>query len=275
MKKTKRISALLLALVMALSIIAVLTGCGDSTPSSEDFDFGVIRFNSKEFDAAQQQSLLIGDNLRIGQHSAADIIEPMFFGQAVMEGPYADYAFLVSQNGEFWANVNRIEAEFFISQASEGSYADDLVFFQEYIQGGGLVRNFHFWNGSENLINQIPGVEDEDDERDFRFYDVLKVVWDISEFARTQAEDPVTGINSFAEPTPEVDEDVDAFGGGLVKFGLQTRNEAIEDHTFMFNWHSVTIYVYDLDLHQSFVDQAVAARGFDVSSNTEGRVRQA
>jgi len=300
--KTRKILALLLALAMVFSMGLIMTACdddnGDDTsngnedngngggngndydtpidfPDSASFDFAVIEFNEREFTLPMAARRNIGDNLDRNPHDAADIIKLAFFQQATIdaEGPYADYAFLVSQNGEFWSNISRIEADFFLSGASEDAEAEHLGFFQVYIQGGGLgVPPWDFWNTSadeDNLINQIPGVADEDVDRGFEFGDIMTAVWDITEFGRDRYR--------FSDPPEEIpndneDEDDETMGFGVLKFGLQTGNDDIEDHRFGFHWHDVRIFVYDLELFNEFVEQVSEIRGFGPSPNTEGKV---
>jgi hypothetical protein len=320
MKLTKKITAIMLAAAMVFTFAACGGGdetpttpaaSGDTTPAtttagssgndepivlpnSASFDFGVIEFNERVFEAQMKNPLLLGDNITAAGKGNEDIVKPAFFKEAELNGEFEEHAFLISQNGEFWTNIDRIEAEFYISGIAKEAdcqtaqkclcvdedgeplkipcmpQADFLTFFQWYIQGGGLMSGFPFEHGGadDNTIETIPGVADGDKE--FTFGDVMKIKWDFAEFAEWMGED--FGEDVYASPAKMVGEE--ERGGGVLKFGLQTNNEDVEDWDFKFHWVDVKIYVYDLEAYNGFVDQVTEIRGSGPSANTAGKVIQ-
>ena len=244
-------------------------------PNFEDsvfVDFGVMAFNHRNFTIPYGETINIGGNMGPTEGGegggASDAIrligfqgytepkdedgEPAGFN----DGLDSTWQILISQNGEFWENIARIEASFYLEGEGE---AEDIVNVEPFYQGGGL------WNANwRNTGNNLLRAFDEDNGGDgFRWGLEMTVVWDIPWFINDSVVEKGLDRELFSSPpvlTDPENENSDKKGGGLLKFGLQLKNEnpLAEDISARIVWTDVKIFVYDLDLfmqHVNFVTE--------------------
>jgi len=185
----------------------------------------------------------------------------------------ADHGLLISQNGDFWENISKIEASFSFEGICDIVKPEDIGFIQEYIQGGGL-SNWKWWNGSENFIENYLN---DNDAESYVWGDTMTVTWDIDKFKEEHGS-TADGEYVFGEKPKmatvissgkEIEEER---GGGLIKFGLQIGSDEFDDITVKINWDDVKIYVRDLDKFYDYVDQVAEIRGQGMSESAKGKV---
>ncbi|MCL2070692.1 MAG: hypothetical protein FWH07_00460 [Oscillospiraceae bacterium] len=256
--------------------------------SEDDFvnepfvDFAVMAFNQREFTIPAGMNINIGGNNGPGSGEgggASDAIRIVGFqGYREPDGGFPDgldstWQDLISQNGEFWENVERIEAEFYFEGV--GGIESEAISNVEVFMQGGALWSHDWWNTGDNLLKQF----DEDNGGDgFHWGDRMTAVWDIPFYVEHRVENVGRDRELFSSPPvpkdPE-DEESDKEGGGILKFGLQVKTDSpVNDITARIIWTDVTIYVYDLDLFNEFVAEVTATTGIEMSPGAIDRVVQ-
>jgi hypothetical protein len=318
MKSISKFRGKILATLVAFSLVLSLTACGGngngdngttttadpgssnetSSPgdtSSDDtgvrpteradvFDFGVIRFNSKEVTIDPLTANNLGSNPGgVGY----DIIRIAGFqgiptnNWVCEDDPDAEFTTIVSQNGEFWANVSRIEAYFYFDSENDEPIPTNV---QRFAQTGGLIGFGGFDHmAAPNLLTEFDNEDGSEGGYTFGTDCVFKAVWDIDNFAEFFGSG-VSGVHNpegeylFDSPGIDVnaddpDKDPEFVGGGVNQFGIIVQNEDIDNEmTFTFNWTGITIYVKDLELYNKHVAAVEEALGYSPSANTANRV---
>jgi len=335
MKLTKRILALLIAFTMVFAMAAcgennTSNGSGDTTsapendgnngdstdetpapnlnlvlPEYEDFDFGVFSFNATEFEFIQGTRTLLGDNLNV-EHGGEEAVKLAGFQGYEKpddgfpgDDPDGEFQTLISQNGKFWSNIAKIEAEFFFSGV-DGTEAEDIANAEMYAMGG-YHSGWKWWASGtgSNMISEYDearcekheGVEEIDeeegcDECGFQFGYILKAVWDMSVIKEEVGKDANDQSKDIFDMEPEPvseEEGADIAGGGVSKFGVMLNVNtsgdreinSIENVPAKIHWTDVKIYVYDYDLFMEFVEEVEEKMGKKMSENTKDRVIEA
>jgi hypothetical protein len=180
------------------------------------------------------------------------------------------------QNGEFWENISRIEANFFIE--GEGVADEAITNLELYMLGGGLIG---FAWGQTN-VNELEQFSEEYDGDGFDWGNVFAVTWDVDEYKRrfgsnVQPQHNPDGEYKFDNTPVNVgtEDEPNYIGGGINHFGFQLKNDAFEDLEITVNWTDVVFYVHDVDLFMEHVEMVTEETGVTMSANTEGRVRKA
>ncbi|MCL1903308.1 MAG: hypothetical protein FWF94_02685 [Oscillospiraceae bacterium] len=303
MKLSKRILAVLLAAAMLFALAAcgekdpaTNNGASDTEPAANDnvddnqpepvedddfepstfVDFAVMSFNNREFTIPAGTDIKAGDNMN-ANHGAADAIRIIGFqGHGEPEGGFADgtdstWQILISQNGEFWENIERIEAEFYLEGKGDVE-AENISNVEKFYQGGALW-SFAWYNDGDNMLAEFS----EDNGGDgFHWGNRMKAVWDFPSFVDLHVNDKGLSREDFAmPPTPEDPEDdaSDKLGGGVNKFGLQIQTDnPVDDISARIIWTDVKIYVRDLDLFKRFVDEVTEVTGVEMSEGAMNSV---
>ena len=255
-------------------------------PESEEFDFGVVAFSSREFQIPAGTDIKVGGNMDNEGGGAEDAIRIVGFqGYAEPAGGYPDgssnmWQHLISQNGEFWENISRIEADFFLEGLNDFE-PEEISMIETFIQGGGLLG--HKWsNSGYNMLWDFDPDNDEyyDTERGadgFKWGHVLTAVWDIDAW-KVKMSDEMGEKFDTNFPLPATLEDPakpdgKKLGGGVLKFGLMVKTDNIlDDVDAKISWTDVTFYVYDLELFNKFVKEVEEETGKTMSENAVGRV---
>ncbi|MDR0196941.1 MAG: hypothetical protein LBI36_01795 [Oscillospiraceae bacterium] len=237
-------------------------GTGSSVVSDAAFEFVVFQFNNREFSIRADGRMMLGDNMDSKVNTAKDAVRQAFQQEDDFnsESPYLEHEFLVFQNGEFWSNIDRIEAGFYLEfiecvsddliEAEEA--AIDVGFIQEYIQLGGAV-DWYFTSDEVNLVKQY-----EEEGWGFGPDYVMTFAWPINE---VWSENGTLGKGDLGEN--------DDKGGGVLKFGLQIGNDGIEELKLKIVWTDVEVFVYDLDVFNDYVEQVTAINGVALPSGAK------
>jgi hypothetical protein len=313
MKSTKRLLAMLVAMAMVFAVAAcssedvppVNDDVVAETPSDEGNDvidepvdeiilpdvemvefinFGVMAFNHREFTIPARTNIKVGGNMgpRPGGEGggASDAIRIVGFqGYPEPEDGFNDgldstWQILISQNGPFWENIDRIEAGFYLEGVG-GLDAEEISNVEVFMQGGGLW-SYDWVNPGYNLLNQF---SEENGGNGFHWGNEMTAVWSVPDFIQDRVEVGGRDRELFGSPpvpdNPE-DEESDKNGGGISKFGLiiETDNP-INDIDAKIIWTSVTIYVYDIDLFMEFVAEVEEITEIVMSEGAIDRVRLA
>jgi len=254
------------------------------TQVQESIDFGVISFNSGEVTIPAASPRNLGSNPGGVGYRVVRIAG--FQGQPVggwvcEDDPDGEFSTIISQNGKFWENIDRIEGTFYFDSDNEEPIPANV---QPVAQGGGLIA----WSGWDyiggltgNLLSEFDTEDGSEGGYTFGTDCVFKVVWDIGKFANANG----SAVDSTHNPdgkylfdSEPIDvsgegEDPSFLGGGINQFGITVQNNSpIDELTFTFNWTGVTIYVKDLDLFNEFVEEVEEALGY--KSNGIGKVVQ-
>ncbi|MCL1831630.1 MAG: hypothetical protein FWG45_01810 [Oscillospiraceae bacterium] len=259
------------------------------TERIDAIDFGVIRFNSEEITIAEGSANNIGSNppgvgynvIRIagfyGNSKAEDFSLP--------EDPERQHATIVSQNGEFWENISKIEGYFYFESENEEPVPDNVQLFAQ----AGLVLAVAGWdhgkNWGGNLLTEFDNEDTASEEPGYVFGPecVFKAVWDIDDFKKAYG----TAVHATFNPDGEYKFDQKPFdanegtgsdanyvGGGVNQFGFMLQNpDDDEVMTLTVVWTGVTIYVHDMDLYEKHVQEVEDALGY--KPNGLGEVKQA
>jgi hypothetical protein len=256
-------------------------------PSDEpqgSFDFGAIRFSSTDFVLEYDTFFMVGGNPQQGSGASA-IRLAGFVGTAPDSWLQSDanpfrnepqnrtWANLISQNGEFWENISRIETALVLESSGN---AEDIGHMEGFMLGGGLTG--FTWHQSG--INEIY-----DRGYDFAWGNTIRLTWDIDDFKemhgrRVNSHNP-EGDYVFDLPANDIAEAYDeplVIGGGLNSFGFRIRNDCIDSNiSVRINWTDVVIYVHCMTTYNAHLSKLAAITGghFAPSANTEGRVRLA
>ena len=248
-------------------------------PESDEFDFLAIAFNNRAFEVPAGGDIKVGGNMNGEGGGAEDGIKILGFqgytkpddGYPVDDDPDGEWLTLVSQNGEFWANIARIEADFFL-EGLNGFESEEISNVETFFQGGGLA-SWNFLNSGENLLWEF---DEENGGDGFKWGLVMKAVWDVGKFKEELTEEQQESFGQAATLVDPDDESSDKKGGGVNKFGLMIKTDnVLEDVTAKISWTDVKIYVHDLELFNSFIEELEEITGKSMSANTEGRVIQA
>jgi len=235
---------------------------------AKDFDFVVMQFNCREFVTKPGGSVLVGDNYTATKKGEW-ILSPNIgrdatiqaFQQPLPDDPYFANRFMINQNGDFWQSVDRIEASFYVEDATGAAAIEDVTYMQAYIQMGGLSKEkaWRFYpeeaNGESapNLIQQFPEGEYALDSAH-----VMTVTWDIKSAMES------CGTLDAGDPDAE-----DGKGGGVHKFGVQIGDEGIDEKTLKICWTDVTIYVKDKAKFDEYVAKVSEVNGAAMPSDAK------
>ncbi|MCL1788815.1 MAG: hypothetical protein FWG33_00475, partial [Oscillospiraceae bacterium] len=219
---------------------------GDVYEGETFVDFAVMAFNNREFTIPAATDIKVGDNMNAG-HGAEDAIRIVGFqGYGEPEGGFPDgsdstWQILVSQNGLFWDNIERIEAEFYLEGVGDLE-AENISNVEMFYQGGALW-NFAWYNDGENMIAEFS--EDNGGEG-FHWGDRMTAIWNFPAFVDLHVNEKGLDREQFIQPpTPEDPdkEDSDKKGGGINKFGLQIQTDnPVDDIVVRIIWTDVKIY---------------------------------
>jgi hypothetical protein len=269
---------------------ATTGGNGDENPpEGETFDFGVIAFRSREMRIPSSNDVKIGGNMgpntgwgNEGGGASCAIRIFGFQGFARPTDGFPDYGFgdyqdedgvyqtLLSQNGPFWENIDKITASFFLDGDEDG--AGEIGFIETFIQHGPLGSWEFRADTGINLIETV--VDPEDDDDNFEWGMVMDAVWDFQDFRERHGtvtvwcEETESEVEKYILDIP-VDEDGE--GGGILKFGLMIENmDVIEMYlSAKIFFTDVKIYVYDLEEFFDYVAQVAEVTKLDYSDMTD------
>jgi hypothetical protein len=295
--KTRKLLAILTAVAMLFSLSA-MTGCnennpnttgtttggtGDGTPSDgegeekfaeyQDFDFGFVKFTDGEFLIEAGADIKVGGNLNEARDNkdegggASDSIRIAGFqGYTSSDGypddPEANFLTLISQNGEFWDNVSKIEASFYIVSDSDESSPLDITNVEAFYQGG-RDAGYDFRMFGENLLEQHGDHECGEDDCEgedcnkcgFQFGDIMDIVWDFDKYKEDVTERQ--SKDTFANPPVESEPGNGNWGGGGInKFGITIKNESfINDFKGKIFFTEVKVYVHDKEAVMEWIEK--------------------
>ena len=241
-----------------------------------DFDFAVIAFQARDFTIAPGMDIKIGGNMgpREGGEGggATDAIRIVGFqgyanpldGDKYPSGCVADWGTLISQNGPFWNNISHIEGTFYFA-GREGSEAEEITNTETFFQGGALL-GYDFVNSGENLLSQF---DEELGGGGLHWGNLITAKWDVQAFRKRMVSNfSEEEFDSPALPVDPDDESSDREGGGVLKFGLQVKNDNVLDDVYgRIVWTDVKIYVFDKDLFMEYVEEVFERTGKEMSDN--------
>lgn len=279
------------------------TGTGEPLPEYEEaFDFAVLSFNSIGVTIPKMGSINVGGNMN---QQGGGVIRSVGFqgfprptcpaeraeddecdgecgtcGYDCEEDPDGLWSTLISQNGEFWENISKIQASFFLS--GEGVADEIITNVERYMLAGGLLSNA-WWQSN---INEIEQFSEEYGGNGFEWGLIIDLEWDIDEYKDTVGSNRVIPHNPDGEyifdrapiniNADDPDSDPSYLGAGVGHFGFQMRNEDNNnDVVITVHWTDAVIYVHDMDLFNEHVEMVTETTGRTMSANTAGRVRQA
>ncbi|MDR0222652.1 MAG: hypothetical protein LBI38_03830 [Oscillospiraceae bacterium] len=246
------------------------------------FDFGVLKFTSMEFTVDPFRNFCIGENVG-DEKSPSDArfgIQAPLQQTANMDGDNASRnpdGFIISENGDFWYNIDRIEAKFYIEDKGSEiqSKPEHYGYIQPYIQIGGgpeVGTKWEWWSpgqdGDTTQVNlaHIGGDIDSDILPDFGKDNVISITWNVSDAYRYWGETRgIPGDTSGEEWTA---------GNGLQKFGIQFgRSDDFFDEKdveldLYVGWVDVEIFVKDMDKYNEYVEKC-AELGFTADSDVK------
>jgi hypothetical protein len=171
----------------------------------QNFDFGAISFNAHDF--------------YIHEFTTTNISE--------------GWLDIASVDNDFWRNIVRIEADFFLESIDNAS-AEDISNIMTFVRGG-ASNSWAFEAESDNLLNSF--------NDGFDWGDTVIATWYIVDFVRNHNSE-------------------------ISYFGLLVGNNGFDELLTGIRWTDVRIYVNDLNLFNSHV----SATGRIPSANTAGRV---
>jgi len=202
-KLTKTLIAMFVCAAMAFSLTACTDPTTPTTPTnnqssnpnpsengppteSDDlkvhdfFEFGTMRFSTGSFEIKNDMAVNVGGNTGSTGGRENLIRLTGFKGDPVAdwadaEDPDSQWTTLVSQNGEFWENISKIEATFFVT--SDDSPAALTNVSHWFIPGG--VYGFGWEDPGSNLLTQFDAVEDDDKGFVWGPSTAMTAVWDI------------------------------------------------------------------------------------------------
>jgi len=233
------------------------------TTTSSEFDFVVIQFNERTFQYSEEGTLSIcwGEDIKhkLANGSIDAIAIPFQQKYNPYDIPihYTERENLSFKNGLFWNNISHITADFYIAGADNQTNIGDIESIMPYVQLGSFVGNSA--EKSDTLLSWGTGYNG----------GRMTYTWDIT-----------TKLNDF--DTSRVGT-FDEFGyldngyEGLLVFGLAIARKHVEDHApinITLHWLDVNIYVYDLDLFYSYVDELSAVNSNIMSDEMRGRVHE-
>ncbi|MCL1832693.1 MAG: hypothetical protein FWG45_07295 [Oscillospiraceae bacterium] len=247
----------------------------DIDPSRPDkridkIDFGVMAFNSVEYTAEPQTATTWGSYPDRTGWEAIRIAGFQYqnpTNRVCEVDPDAKYATIISQNGEFWENISKIKAYFYLDSPNEKPKPDQL---QLFAQSGGLI-GYSGWDHGKNWGGNHIVQFDEYGNYEFGNEHVFSAVWDIDDFAR-ECGNGVSDYNPdgeymFDKKAYDVNFDLEVatrfVGGGITQFGFMLQNPSDDDEMVVsVNWTSVTIHVKDMELYEKHVAQVTDALGY-------------
>ncbi|MCL2036460.1 MAG: hypothetical protein FWG83_03625 [Oscillospiraceae bacterium] len=257
----------------------------DSLTEPQEFDFGVVKFSSRDFTVRPDgMEVKLGGNMS-GEGGGGEGAIRIFGFQGYPrpndgfpdygDGSYQDvdglYQTLVSQNGSFWESVSKIEASFYLVPKSGELDTSTVGNVQAFIQPGGIIGFGGYTLLAENLLEQVV-----DDETPFEWGAVMTATWDINAFKATEIGgyayiDDVSDDKEYAFDQ-EVNEE--GLGGGVNKFGVVVQNDGVDEIELTIHWTDVKIYVNDKAVYDSFVDEVLAIEDAarELTDNIEGKV---
>jgi|GEM_PF-2311242 len=289
---------------------------GDSGGGAADFDFVVLRFKSGEFTVEPGSGFNVGDNCgdeasKKPKYTCADFISAPFqqtanqpeFKKGEPYGSLNPNGFLISENGDFWFNIDHITANFYIED--KGSEIPTRPVHYQYIQpylqmGGGseFATKWDWWSPQVNLakvggdgIGESPYLDSFGKEQ------ILTVTWDVKTWYETVGEKRGIPGNTDEyvtnEKLPEQGRMFTA-GNGAQKFGIQFAREdganykdsdpALSQECFDANdvklklyigFTDVEIYVKDMDKFMEYVNKAEELTGEKLSDELKAKIKQA
>ncbi|MDR0196942.1 MAG: hypothetical protein LBI36_01800 [Oscillospiraceae bacterium] len=243
------------------------------------FDFGVLKFTSMDFTVNAFDNFCIGDNVgdEKGRTDARFAIQAPLQQTANLDGEGASRnpdGFIISENGDFWFNIDRIEAKFYLEDKGSEipTKPEHYGYIQPYLQIGGNPENgtqWEWWSPGQGGVREqvnyahIGNDPNNDPVPDFGKDNPINVVWDVSAVYEYHGE--TRGI-----PGDTSGEEWKA-GNGLQKFGVQFGrsddffDEKDVDLSLHVGWLEVSIYVKDMEKYNEYVDKC-ADLGFPADS---------
>jgi hypothetical protein len=221
----------------------------------QEFDFGAIRFTSRDFMIRPAETVIIGGNMN-GEGGGAEGAIRLFgfqgypmpaggfpdYNDGSFHDPQGLYGNLISQNQDFWGNVQRIEASFYL-EGKNGADPYDVGYVQTFVQGGSTL-SWRFLNSRDNLLEQVS-------YHGFEFGDVMTANWDFRDFAQE------TGSSDVA------------------KMGLMIGSQSfVDDVHLTIHWTDVRIFVWDYDVFLKDVANVAAITGQQIPFSTLARIVQ-
>jgi hypothetical protein len=262
-------------------------GLPEDNQEPQDFDFGVIAFNSQEVTIKPDSAINVGGNMNTASAGGGGgVIRMAGFvgtrGDFECEiDPDGQHTTLISQNGAFWDNISRIEASAFLTSDND---PDAVANVESFWLLGGLL-GFAWRQTGENLLNEFS--EDYGGEGyEWGNSCMFNFVWDIdaakaSDGSLVQAQfnpdgDFIFDTEAFDVKDAEEPEDRDYRGGGLAQLGFMLQNDCIDETLeIKINWTNVVIYVHCMDTWNEHVAMVEEVMGYTMSANTANRVVQA
>jgi hypothetical protein len=246
-------------------------------PPLDVFDFGVIAFSSREITIPAMNSVNVGGEYHRALRMGGTVIRQAgFVGGRVgaAHNPIPDdecqdgsWLNLISENGEFWANVVRIDASLYFDSNQEmmtvhdGESTPRVASVEAFSILGGLRH--HYWLPTgRNALEDYCCCHGNDF---FAWGDTINLSWDIDLISRQQGYCNNNEEYIFDRP-----------GGGIHCFGFQLFNICQDNDLVMtVNWTDVTIYVRCIATYNDHVARVAEITGRTPSANVAGRVREA
>jgi hypothetical protein len=246
-------------------------------------DFGVFAFNSQQVVIPPETGINVGGNMNTAssQGGGGVIRQAGFVGiRGDFECPVdfnGEWDTLISQNGEFWSNISRIEADFYLTSSGN---PNDLSYVEAFMLTGGLL-GFAWRQTGINLLADY--VEERGGSGGFRWGTPLTAVWDIDSVAREddymrRSEYNPNGEYAFDNPPIDVSDEgfePDYRGGGITQFGFMMLNNSVDESLAVsINWTNVTVYVHCMNLFEEHVAMVTNITGILPSAGVLANVRE-
>jgi|GEM_PF-3368478 len=210
---------------------------------AKNFNFLTLRFNNREFFTNPQSNVLIGDNItlkfgeKLSDNTAADAVV-MAFQQPLLSDKNYGSRYLICQKGDFWSNIDHINAGFYIESADKNAVEINKI--QSYIQMGGLSQ-WKFLTGEENFIDRYP------EGYTFDSSGVINVTWDIKKAMKEYGSGDAVNF--------------EGNGGGVLKFGLMIWDGGLDPKKLKICWTDVEIFVKNKAKFMEYADIVGALTG--------------
>jgi len=279
----------------------------------KDFDFLVLKFKSGEFTVKKSSSFDVGANCgdeapEDPNYTCGDFISAAFQqtanqpefkqttkkdengktmrdadGNKILEwvpnGTLDPNGFLVSENGDFWFNIDHITAYFYLEDRGSAvpTKPEHYGYVQPYLQMGGTPlasKRWDYWNPKDPFVNLCHENGDPESPMLETFGTAdspISVTWDIKTWYASVGETaPVTPDTTLIidDANPDQGHLFKSSGNGAQKFGIQfsrdTTNffDASESELKLyFGFTDVEIFVKDKAKFMEYVEKVSAVTG--------------